>query len=144
MIMQKKILCALLLSVLPALTYAADIKVNNETDLYGTAHFNAFISTCSSRLGDRGIIKPGEKDFTVPESVIKTVCGSKNCEAFVFNSKNCSGDKLATVVVNAKDGVISINNHAADRFTVVGGGTSVTIKPKSASSGFKAWIKSFF
>jgi hypothetical protein len=140
--MRKIIASALLISALPTLAFAIDIKVTNNTDSYGTAYFNVFLKICSSSLGDGGILKPQEKNFTVPGSAVKSVCGNKNCEAFVFDTKNCSGNKIATVILNANSGVIDINNHASDRYSVTYNASSITINPPH--KGFKSWFKSLF
>lgn len=141
--MRNKFFTALLVTALPTFAFAADIRVINETDIHGTAHFNSFIKICSSTLGDSGVLKPKQKDFYVKGSSIKTACGSKDCEAIVFASSNCDkSTKIATVVVNANSGIVNLNNLAKDRYNIKYSATEVTIA--NASTGFKAWFKSLF
>lgn len=142
--MRNKILSAFIMAALPALTYAVDIRVTNNTDAYGTGHFNSFIKICSSNLGNSGILKPQQKDFVISGSSIKTACGSKDCEAFIFASDNCKGQKIATVVLNSGKGVINIDNVATDRFKVEYTATQVTVDNVKRSDGFKSWFKSLF
>lgn len=133
---------ALLFCSFPVLSYAieSEIHVTNNTSLYGTGSFWA--SPCSSVLGDIGIAKPHDADFTIPTKVITMFCAGSTCEAYIYASKNCSGSKKATVKVNAKDGVIKIENHDPKHFTVSGTGMHIVVNEISPS--FTDWIKSIF
>lgn len=142
--MRKKLLSVFILTALPVLAYAADINVRNNTDSYGTGHFNSFLKICSSTLGDKGVMKPKQQNFVIAGSSIKTACGSKDCEAFIYDSPNCKGQKTATVVINASTGIVNITNHAPDRFKIVEhSAINVEVNPPD-QKGFKAWFKSFF
>lgn len=144
--MMKKIahFCALAFCSLPIVAFAttdSDIYVTNNTNLYGTGYFS--FSPCSSMVpnGD-GIVKPHQAGFKIPGSFIKIFCGSSDCEATIFASKDCSGPKKGVVTVNANKGVVKITNYDKEHFNVTGSGNNITVSQVSGS--FTDWIKSLF
>lgn len=138
----KKFLCTMLLSA-PLLANATDITISNHTDSYGTGYINTLFRTCSATLGERGIMQPHQENFSVPGSVIKTFCGNKNCEAYIFKTQNCGGDKIAVVTLNANDGVVGIENVDKENYVFVGSGSHITIESPSKNI-FKQWLSKFF
>lgn len=127
----------IVITFLPFLTYAG-VDINNHTDFYGTG--NVKNGSCSSELGDRGIIKPHGK-LSLNTAEIIYLCGYKTCETFLFLTNNCTGEKLATVKMNAYKGVQNIINHKPTEYVVSGGGSSITIDAQKFN--FKNWLKSW-
>lgn len=115
------------ISTSPLFTYAVDIKLNNETDSYGTG---AFGYMCSGTLGDKGVVKPHQPDFDVSNGVLSMFC-SPNCEAEVYLNKSCAGNSFATVEININTGVTRTTVHDNSKYEIVGLGTNITIKPVS-------------
>lgn len=141
-LMRKKIFSSLVVGLLPIVAYAADIHINNNTNSFGTASFDTIFQVCSSTyFGDRGIMKPKQSDFTISDSVIKKVCGSKNCDALIFDNKNCEGKSIASVTVNANTGIINVKVKS-DRYLIQQqSATHLTISEKNS---WKNWFKSLF
>lgn len=134
--MKKKLITSIL-CLLPLIAYA-EVKIHNNTDAYGTGKIKN--GACSSTLGDSGVMNP-HGSMTLSKLEIISLCGFKTCEAYIYMSKDCSGNKLATVSLNV-DGVKNILNHQPDQFSIWGGGSSMTIDAKKY--GLFDWLKSLF
>lgn len=140
--MCKKLCVISLMCILPFLPFVAhaEININNHTDFFGTGEING---SCSSSLGDSGIIKPHGK-MTLTKAQIIALCGFSNCDAKLFLTNNCSGDKLATVTLS-QSGIHHIINHKPDEFDVSGNTSNITIsKRKALFMKFKKFWKWFF
>lgn len=127
-----------LILMLPLLAQA-NIDIINHTGLYGTGKVKN--GACSATLGDRGIIKP-HGNLTLNAAEIIYLCGFKTCEAFLFVTNNCTGDKIATVTMDAYSGVKNVVNHKPGEYLITGGGSSLSIE--SYKLHFKNWLKWLF
>lgn len=121
----------ILLTLTPTFAFA-EINIQNNTSQYGTGKMG--ISPCSSIAKDKGIIKPGQP-FTVPQWILDFYCIG-TCTAKVYMDKDC-GKEVASVKIDNKKGVISVDNHFPERFDVVGLGKNITINEKS---GFEQFV----
>ncbi|MBA3660553.1 MAG: hypothetical protein H0W64_02380 [Gammaproteobacteria bacterium] len=117
----KKLIATAIIAMLPISGFA-ELVINNKTKSYGTAKTN--MSPCSSIAGSKGILNP-DSSLTIPQAIFDLYC-PKKCEVWVYMNKSCSGSKIATVTVDSKTGVSSVNNHQKV-FTVSGSGKEVNI-----------------
>jgi len=103
-----------------------DITIANNSNAAATAF--AGNSPCSNAAGKKGIIQP-HSQVTVPGFAIGMYC-TADCVAKVYMSENCTGKSIASVVVNIKEGIKSIQNtdDSESPYRVVGGGTYVSIE----------------
>lgn len=124
---------------LPLFANAADLTIINNTDIYGTGYVN--FSPCSSRAGDKGILKP-HQPLTVPGKVFSIFCLGFSCEAHVYGTQDCSGKELAAVTIDPDKGVTKINNYDKEHFAVSGTGTNIIIDP--VNKGWKNWFNWLF
>lgn len=140
--MRRRFLYALIISTLPVLAYA-DITVDNNTNSSGSGKF--YYSPCSSVVPNgRGIIHPHQQGFTIPSFIIKMFCGNSDCQAYIYNSTDCSGDVAGTAVINADNGVIGTPTYDKKVYKVTGSGNKLTIDPVDKQQGVWGWFKSFF
>jgi hypothetical protein len=125
-----------LLAALPVLANA-DMVLTNNTNSYAVAKVGGF---CSTMAGDQGLIKPHQV-MDIPSSTydnIKMICGS-GCDADIYMSKSCSGERVATVRLD-KSGASNIRNYNVKGYTVTGGGFALAMDGGS----FKNWLNYFF
>lgn len=114
----KKIATSLLaigISSVSMLAQASDLTLTNNTDLNVTSYING--KRCSTDIPDgTGVTKPHSKN-KVKELYVILACrdNRESCAADVHLSSDCSGSKIATVVINSKNyTVTSINMNTAD------------------------------
>lgn len=89
---------------LAALATQSDLTISNNTKQYSTCVINN--GPCSSVLGAEGVTSPGEQNHKVSAATINFACSfKKDCVADVYMSKNCTGDKVATLSFNVDSGI---------------------------------------
>lgn len=125
---QCAIVLASCITFLPLLA-KADISVRNNTNGYGTAKTS--MSPCSSSV-EAGVIKP-KSALDIPQYVLDLYCPF-GCDVFLYMTKNCSGNKIATVTIDNQKGVVRVNNHNVQGYVVSGGGNVVNVDGGPAKS----------
>jgi hypothetical protein len=134
-------LSAIFISLLPALSYAGNFVIDDETDSPAVASLGML---CSNIIGDGGVIKPGKK-ITIEEQNINAIC-PRTCVIDVFMGTNCASASIATVHVDNsardekdKKGIVSIVNHQnSGGYVLDGKGYSAMITRKT---GILDWFK---
>ena len=108
----KKSLCKTVLAVmvcLSPLTVSANaLTITNNTKLDSTCIINDGV--CSTILGEGGITRAGHTNV-IAESKMKLACifHLSNCKADVYMTDNCTGPKVATVMMDLSTGIKSID-----------------------------------
>lgn len=121
---------SLLFGTIPTFAFA-DINAVNNTDAFATAYFTspAKKSPCSSQAPyGQGIIKP-HSTTNISRLVLWTYC-MNGCSAHIFMTRDCSGPEVTLVDVDKDKGVMAINNHGVNGYTLEGSGLSVTLSQK--------------
>ena len=108
----------------------ADLSVVNHTESFGTAYLSTVIasSPCSSRAGDRGIMKPNGK-LDVPQAVFTIFCGLLTCEAHIYADTNCGGNEVTRITVDPYKGITDINNLDPEHYVASHSGNDVIMDP---------------
>lgn len=103
----KSVMFATLIS-LPLMSFAGDLTLVNNTNQDSTSVINNGV--CSTILGSTGITKAHSTNV-VPESKINLACilNRSNCKADVYMTNNCTGKVVATVVMDTKKGIKSVD-----------------------------------
>lgn len=135
--MKKSLLALTTLCLAPAITFAADISIANNTDDYGTVK-KGFL--CSGLAGDEGTLKPHQV-FHLSAEIVDKFC-REDCDIKIYAEEHCEGDIVATATISAAHGISNIDNFRPDKYVFSGGGDNVTINPKKNS--IKEWFSSFF
>lgn len=99
-------LCLISLSV-PFSLQAANLTIKNETNRDSTSIINH--GACSTILGSSGVTKAHTTNV-VSESTLLKACflNRTNCQADVYMSNNCSGQKVATAIFDVYTGLKSV------------------------------------
>lgn len=135
--LKKMILCLLLI---PAMTWAIDIKISNNSDMTGTARFESSICPCSSQVGE---ILNGHSSITLPSKVVSLFCHpGRDCFADLYDNTSCSGQSIARVKIDNNTGVTSVDNLDPQKFVVSGSGGDVEIN--SVSQRKTGWLTRIF
>ena|SRR3990167_1365403 len=127
--------------VIPLVSQAQEVTIQNDTDSYCTALFTSSINTkvCSSQLG--GYIDP-HKTMAIDSRYFSFVChGASECDVDLFTSKDCSQPKLGVARISLKEGILNIVNESSD-YQLNWDNSHVTIT--KLSSGLRDWLKSIF
>lgn len=122
----RKVLLIVATIFLPALSFAS-ITIQNNTKFFGTARIAG--GSCSSSLGDMGIIKP-QGSLVLSNVEIYLLCKGKPCDGLIYPNNNCNGTEIAKVTFT-KNGVMGITTYD-QHFQVTGIG-SKTITVNSVS-----------
>lgn len=130
--MQMKTLTSALAILACSLSFTAHAKlvVTNKTQFDSTT--KTFL--CSTALGEAGVTHPGQTN-TLTDAQVKSAClfSQQNCVADVFLTNNCSGPSIATVTMDIKSGIKSVemkdNNYQIDYSNNGDYDFSVTLKP---------------
>jgi hypothetical protein len=110
---------------LPALAQA-DLTITNKTSHDSASIING--GACSSTfLGDIGVTKAGQKN-TISSFMLKIACYGHTtaCRADVFMTRDCSGEKAGTVILDVVNGVVSVTNAAG--YEISASGFDITLK----------------
>jgi hypothetical protein len=120
------ILITLGLATIAMTAQAADLTIVNNTNKDSTSIINS--GMCSSYLPG-GVTKAGETN-TVPASIIRSACKKHetDCNADVYMSNNCSGNKIATVNFDITVGVKKISMLSKD-YHISGSAFKIQIDP---------------
>jgi hypothetical protein len=111
-------LVAMSMSSISMMAYAGDLHLINNTNFDSTSIINSGMCS-SSLLGNNGITKAHGTN-TVADSMVKMAClkisdpKGLNCTADVYMNKNCSGKKVATVVLDVSTGVKKVTVHSSE------------------------------
>lgn len=85
--------------------YAAPLTIDNQTDHDSTSVINK--GSCSASVPG-GVTRAHTKNV-VPETLLRALCGMKDCTADIYMQDNCRGPIIATAVFNVKVGLKSIS-----------------------------------
>lgn len=127
----KTALATLIAAALPLSALASpDLFIHNSTDNYSTSIINN--GFCSTKLGEAGVTKPGEKNHQVSGGTVRLACIGHwtDCKAKVYMSADCTGPVVATVLLDIEKGIKSIEPQDPS-FTVTGSGFDIYLNNPS-------------
>jgi len=117
--------------------FAGLVLVNN-TNLDSTSYIHGTINICSSALpGGVGVTKAHSTNDKITDATVRLACGrhTTDCAADVYMTTNCSGNKIATAVLDVKTGVKSVTMHSTEyKITASGFHIQLDGGPSFASS----------
>lgn len=107
----------IVLSSTPLYAHAHEISMKNNTKAYATGKLESLTkSPCSSTVSG-GVVQPNGS-VNLPQSVLDLYCGIKTCTGYVYVTKNCSGEAIATVTIDKEKGVTNVHNNNVQGYYV--------------------------
>lgn len=125
-------LLAISMSSVSMMATAGDLNLINNTDLDSTSIINNGMCS-SSLLGKDGITKAHDTN-KIAGGLVKMACfriadpKAENCSADVYMSNDCSGKKVATVILDISSGVKSITMHG-EGYKISASGFNIQMDP---------------
>lgn len=135
MLLRKILLTGLTVASLSVSTIAlADLETYNWTNEDSSVKItnNPVINFCSDTFGAfTAAIKDGKPGYsTSTESQVNGLCGRKTgvCKATMYNTKNCTGDKVADMALNRDTGAVSVESVLDPKYKVEINGSRIDIR----------------
>lgn len=125
MSVKKTIYCGLIIMGGISMAHANDLHLMNNTNRDSTCFIND--KMCSNKLGEGGITR-AHKPNTISDLTVKIACTGhqSNCKADVYMTDNCSGEKIATVILDTSKGIQSVTMNTTE-YQISGSGFNISL-----------------